>query len=70
MLLTNSVHDPATPYTWALGALSQLGSHGRLVTYEGTGHTMYQRTPCTRAYVDRYLINLTVPAKGATCPPA
>jgi hypothetical protein len=46
----------------------QLGSHGRLVTYEGWGHGSYQSTPCTTRAVDDYLISLTVPRPGARCP--
>ncbi|HKS49603.1 MAG TPA: alpha/beta hydrolase [Amycolatopsis sp.] len=68
LLVLNAVHDPATPYAWALDAAFQLGSHGRLVTYQGWGHGAYGHSDCTAGTVDEYLIDRTLPAFGATCP--
>lgn len=70
LLLLNSLHDPRTGYNWATNVARHLGWHGRLVTYEGWGHGIYQDTDCTTAVVDRYLVDLTVPAPGARCPAA
>jgi hypothetical protein len=70
LLLLNSIHDVRTGYVWATNVASQLGRHGRLVTYEGSGHGAYGNTPCTTAMVDRYLIDLIVPPPGAHCPAA
>jgi pimeloyl-ACP methyl ester carboxylesterase len=70
LLLLNSVHDVRTGYLWATNVASQLGRHGRLVTYEGSGHGAYGNTPCTTAVIDRYLIDLIVPPPGARCPAA
>ncbi|WP_025619589.1 alpha/beta hydrolase [Salinispora cortesiana] len=67
LLLLNALHDPRTGYNWATNVAQQLGRHGRLVTYEGWGHGTYQRTDCTIAVVDRYLVDLTLPAPGARC---
>ncbi|WP_433729363.1 alpha/beta hydrolase [Actinoplanes sp. CA-051413] len=67
LLLLNARHDPRTGYEWATHVAAQLGRHGRLVTYEGWGHGAYRTTPCTGAVVDRYLIDLVVPPRGATC---
>ncbi|HEY4023844.1 MAG TPA: alpha/beta hydrolase [Pseudonocardiaceae bacterium] len=67
LLELNSVHDPATPYTWALDDAAQLGSAARLVTYLGWGHGAYPHSSCTQGTVDDYLINGTLPAPGATC---
>jgi pimeloyl-ACP methyl ester carboxylesterase len=67
LLLINALHDPRTGYEWAVNVAAQLGRHGRLVTYEGWGHGSYQRTPCTTAVVDRYLVDLELPERGARC---
>jgi pimeloyl-ACP methyl ester carboxylesterase len=68
LLLLNALHDPRTGYEWATHVADQLGEHGRLVTYEGWGHGSYRSTPCTTAAVDRYLIDLVLPAPGTHCP--
>ncbi|MBL7257492.1 alpha/beta hydrolase [Paractinoplanes lichenicola] len=70
LLLLNSRHDVRTGYVWATHVAAQLGRHGRLVTYEGSGHGAYGNTPCTTAAVDRYLIDLVLPPRGASCPKA
>jgi pimeloyl-ACP methyl ester carboxylesterase len=70
LLLLNSLHDVRTGYLWAENVAAQLGRHGRLVTYEGSGHGAYGNTPCTTAVVDRYLIDLTMPPSGTRCPAA
>ncbi|GAA3935558.1 hypothetical protein Aau02nite_23420 [Amorphoplanes auranticolor] len=67
LLLLNALHDPRTGYEWASNVAAQLGRHGRLVTYEGWGHGAYRTTPCTTAAVDRYLVDLELPEKGARC---
>ncbi|MEV4769863.1 alpha/beta hydrolase [Micromonospora humida] len=68
LLLLNARHDPRTGYAWATNVARQLGRHGRLVTYEGSGHGTYLRNACTVAVVDRYLVDLTLPAADARCP--
>jgi len=70
MLLLKSRHDPGTGDSWAATVARQAGRDAALVTYEGWGHGAYGRTPCTTSVVDRYLIDLTVPARGTTCPAA
>ena len=70
LLLLNSVHDVRTGYVWAVNVAAQLGRHGRLVSYLGSGHGAYRNTPCTTAVVDRYLIDLIVPPPGTRCPGA
>ncbi|WP_436528129.1 alpha/beta hydrolase [Actinoplanes sp. HUAS TT8] len=70
LLLINAVHDPRTAYPWAQHVAAELGRSGRLVTYQGWGHGSYQRSACMTAVVDRYLIDLTVPPPGASCPAA
>jgi pimeloyl-ACP methyl ester carboxylesterase len=68
ILLLNALHDPRTGYDWATDVAAQLGRQGRLVTYEGWGHGSYRSNDCTTAAVDRYLIDLRLPPRGATCP--
>ncbi|MCZ7438188.1 alpha/beta hydrolase [Micromonospora sp. WMMC241] len=68
LLLLNARHDPRTGYAWATNVARQLGRHGRLVTYDGWGHGTYQRTDCTTAVVDRYLVDGALPAPGTRCP--
>lgn len=67
LLELNSVHDPATPYIWAVDDAAQLGASARLVTYLGWGHGAYPHTSCTEGVVDGYLLDGTLPAPGATC---
>jgi len=68
ILLLNSRHDPATPYAWALNIHDQAPHDTALVTYEGSGHAVYTRSACTRAVTDAYLLALTVPRPGTSCP--
>lgn len=68
LLLLNALHDPRTGYEWATHVAAQLGTHGRLVTYEGWGHGSYGSTDCTTTAVDRYLIDLVLPPPGTRCP--
>ncbi|MEZ0075026.1 alpha/beta fold hydrolase [Planotetraspora sp. GP83] len=68
LLLGNSVHDPATAYSWAVDAARQIGREGVLLTYEGWGHGIYGHGECTRGAIDRYLVSLTLPARGTRCP--
>jgi len=68
ILMLNALYDPATGYNWAVNAARQLGRAATLVTYEGWGHGVYGRGPCTVQTVDRYLVDLTVPARGSRCP--
>ncbi|WP_435824029.1 alpha/beta hydrolase [Actinoplanes missouriensis] len=68
-LLVNARHDPATAYSWAANVARQLGPSARLLTYEGWGHVAYSHSDCVSGAADRYLIDLTLPAAGATCPP-
>jgi hypothetical protein len=68
LLEINSVHDPATPYAWAVDDAAQLGRAARFVTYEGWGHGAYPHSGCTTGTVDAYLIDRTLPAVGTSCP--
>ncbi|MEV6966701.1 alpha/beta hydrolase [Hamadaea sp. NPDC051192] len=59
--------DPATPYEQTPALANMLGV-GHVLTWEGEGHTAYPETSCISSAVNAYLIDLTVPAEGKTCP--
>ena len=69
-LLLNSRHDPATSHENATAVQRQQGQAAVLVTYEGSGHGVYDRSDCTRQVSDDYLLKLTVPRNGLSCPSA
>ncbi|WP_460406649.1 alpha/beta hydrolase [Actinophytocola sediminis] len=67
LVMVGNIHDPATVYSWNTAAAEQSGSH--LITYEGWGHTAYGGpSTCVNDAVDAYLLELTVPADGLSCP--
>lgn len=67
ILVIGTTNDPATPYVWAEALASQLDS-GHLVTYQGEGHTAYNKSnSCIADVVDDYLISGTVPAEDPLC---
>ncbi|MFJ5230570.1 alpha/beta hydrolase [Kitasatospora sp. NPDC088391] len=67
ILVVGTTRDPATPYAWAKSLAGQLES-GRLLTYEGDGHTAYQRrNTCIDDAVNRYLLGGEAPANGKVC---
>ncbi|MGM1062773.1 alpha/beta fold hydrolase [Saccharothrix sp. Mg75] len=67
ILMSNALHDPATAYEWAVNANRQSRDKTVLLTYEGWGHGVYDRSACTRDAADRYLISLKTPRPGARC---
>jgi pimeloyl-ACP methyl ester carboxylesterase len=67
VLVVGTTGDPATPISGARHLAALLGS-GDLLVWEGDGHTAYPKTRCVTAAVDAYLIDLTAPAAGTTCP--
>ena len=67
ILVVGTAGDPATPYAWSQALADQLES-GRLLTWEGNGHTAYGRSgACVQKAVDTYLISGTMPEEGLTC---
>ena len=71
LVMLGNRHDPSTVYPWTLAAAEQSGA--TLITYEGYGHTIYaygRPSACVNDTVDDYLIDLTVPPDGLTCPDA
>jgi len=68
ILVVGDLHDPATPYQWAVDLSRDLAS-GVLLGWNGEGHTSYmQGSSCIDDIVDSYLISQTVPRSGTVCP--
>lgn len=67
ILVIGTTNDPATPYQWAVSLADQLDS-GVLVTFEGEGHTAYNKSnACVNDVVDAFLIEGIVPADDPRC---
>jgi pimeloyl-ACP methyl ester carboxylesterase len=67
ILVVGTQGDPVTPLPGAVTMAEDLTS-GVLLTWQGSGHTAYPKTACVTAAVDAYLIDLTAPQDGLTCP--
>jgi pimeloyl-ACP methyl ester carboxylesterase len=67
ILVVGNSGDPVTPLPGAVDMAQDLQS-GVLLTWQGQGHTSYPKTPCVTAAVNAYLIALTAPQDGLTCP--
>jgi pimeloyl-ACP methyl ester carboxylesterase len=67
ILVVGTTNDPATPYSWAQALAEQL-ENGHLVTYEGEGHTAYNKSnACVDDTVDDFFVSGTVPATDPLC---
>ena len=67
ILVIGTVNDPATPYVWAKAMAGQL-QNGHLVTYDGEGHTAYNKgSDCVNDVVDSYFIDGVVPTSDPRC---
>lgn len=67
ILVVGTTGDPATPYEWSIALADQLES-GRLLTFDGEGHTAYGRSnSCITDAVDRYLLRGDLPEEGLVC---
>ncbi|CAL9510287.1 alpha/beta hydrolase [Streptomyces sp. enrichment culture] len=67
IVVVGTTRDPATPYRWAEALSDQLSS-GRLLTYEGDGHTAYGRgSSCIDSAINTYLLSGTAPEDGKRC---
>ena len=67
ILVVGTSGDPVTPLPGAVDLAEKLES-GVLLTWQGQGHTAYPKTECVTAAVNAYLIDLTAPLDGLTCP--
>jgi pimeloyl-ACP methyl ester carboxylesterase len=67
ILVIGTTNDPATPYEWAVTVADTL-ENGHLVTYNGEGHTAYNKSnDCVNRVVDDFLIDGTVPGADPEC---
>jgi pimeloyl-ACP methyl ester carboxylesterase len=67
ILVVGTTNDPATPYVWAQNLSKQL-QNGHLVTYNGQGHTAYNKSnSCVDSAVDDFFVSNTVPSKDPSC---
>jgi len=67
ILVVGTTRDPATPYAFAKKLAAELQS-GRLLTYDGDGHTAYEEgSACIDDAVDAYLVRGKLPAEGKRC---
>jgi pimeloyl-ACP methyl ester carboxylesterase len=67
ILVVGTTRDPATPYAFAKNLAAELDS-GRLLTYDGDGHTAYKEgSSCIDHAVDAYLVQGKLPAEGTRC---
>ena len=66
IVVIGNTGDPATPYEWSEALADQLDS-AVLFTVEAEGHTAYGTFDCVTGPINAYLIDLEVPADGASC---
>ncbi|MFH8490285.1 alpha/beta hydrolase [Streptomyces longisporoflavus] len=67
IVVVGTTRDPATPYRWAESLADQLSS-GKLLTYEGDGHTAYGRgSDCVDSTINAYLLEGKIPDDGKRC---
>lgn len=67
IVVVGTTNDPATPYKWAKALAGQL-ENGYLVTYNGEGHTAYNKSnACVNNAVDGYFIDGRVPETDPDC---
>jgi pimeloyl-ACP methyl ester carboxylesterase len=66
VLVVNGRYAPGQPSEWADSVAAQIPGSSHLV-YEGPGTLAYRESPCVRAGVDAFLVDLTRPQRS-TCP--
>ncbi|MFD3515898.1 alpha/beta hydrolase [Streptomyces sp. NPDC058657] len=67
IVVVGTARDPATPYKWAKSLAAQLAT-GTLLTYDGDGHTAYNRgSDCIDTAINTYLLEGTPPKDGKQC---
>ncbi len=67
ILVVGNAGDPVTPLPGSVELAEDLTA-GVLLTWQGQGHTSYPKNQCVNDAVNAYLIDLTVPLDGLTCP--
>jgi pimeloyl-ACP methyl ester carboxylesterase len=66
VLVVNNTFDPASPYADAVAMTREL-ARARLLTVDGYGHIVGNRSTCATRAIDRYLLRLRLPPAGARC---
>ena len=66
ILVVGNIGDPDTPYADSV-ALAHILAHGRLLTWDGEGHTARRKSACAEAHMYEYLLRLTLPPAGTVC---
>lgn len=67
ILIVSTTGDPATPYEWGV-ALSQQLASAHLISFEGEGHTAYNKgNACVDSAVDDYFVSGVVPTADPRC---
>jgi pimeloyl-ACP methyl ester carboxylesterase len=68
IIVVGNTGDPATPYESTAKLANMLGV-GRVLTWQGEGHTAYLFSDCIKSTVNNYFIDKVIPAQGKVCPP-
>jgi len=66
VLVVGNTGDAATPYQQAVDVAGTL-AHGRLLTFDASGHTALGRSACVASAETAYFVDLTLPAEGTVC---
>lgn len=66
ILLVKARFDVATPRAWNFEASRQI-RNSVLLQYDGVGHGQFRNSVCARGFIERYLIDLRLPARGTHC---
>ncbi|MEV0404336.1 alpha/beta hydrolase [Actinoallomurus sp. NPDC050550] len=66
ILVVGNTYDPSTAYVWAQALTRQIDG-GRLLTYDGDGHTALYNSSCARTHEVDYLITGQAPPAGTVC---
>jgi pimeloyl-ACP methyl ester carboxylesterase len=69
LLVGNRLGDPATPYEDAARTATEVLADARLLTLDSFGHVAFFQSACVVDAVERYLIDLELPAEGTVCQP-
>jgi pimeloyl-ACP methyl ester carboxylesterase len=66
ILVVGTTGDAATPYQQAVDVASTL-QNGRLLTFDGSGHSAYGRSTCASNAETAYFVDLALPPEGTVC---
>lgn len=66
ILVIGTTRDSATPFQQAVDVASTL-QNGRLLTFDGDGHTSFGKSRCVESDETAYFVDLQLPAEGTIC---